>query len=51
MVNSRVNKLGYRYSHVSNDDGKTWISKEESIIDPGCNGGLRYSHAEKIYYY
>lgn len=49
MVNSRVNKLGYRYSHVSNDDGKTWISKkEESIIDPGCNGSLiRYSHDEK----
>ena len=49
MVNSRVNKLGYRYSHVSNDDGKTWISKkEESIIDPGCNGSLiRYSHGEK----
>jgi sialidase-1 len=49
MVNSRVNKLGYRYSHVSNDDGKTWISKkEESIIDPGCNGSLiRYSYGEK----
>tara|TARA_B100000035_G_scaffold223115_1_gene191682 strand:+ start:120 stop:1181 length:1062 start_codon:yes stop_codon:yes gene_type:complete len=49
MVNSRVNKLGYRYSHVSNDYGKTWISKkEESIIDPGCNGSLiRYSHGEK----
>ena len=49
MVNSRVNKLGYRYSHVSNDDGKTWISKkEESIIDPGCNGSLiRYSHDKK----
>ena len=49
MVNSRVNKLGYRYSHVSNDDGKTWISKkEESIIDPGCNGSLiRYSHGKK----
>ena len=49
MVNSRVNKLGYRYSHVSNDDGKTWISKkEESIIDPGCNGSLiRYSQGEK----
>ena len=49
MVNSRVNKLGYRYSHVSNDDGKTWISKkEESIIDPGCNGSLiRYSRGGK----
>ena len=49
MVNSRVNKSGYRYSHFSNDDGKTWISKkEESIIDPGCNGSLiRYSHGEK----
>ena len=45
MVNSRVNNSGFRYSHVSNDFGKTWLTKkEESIIDPGCNGSfIRYS--------
>ena len=44
MVNSRVNNLGYRYSHISQDFGNTWRSKiEEDIIDPGCNGSiLRY---------
>ena len=49
MVNSRVNNSGYRYSHVSNDNGKSWISKkEENIIDPGCNGSiLKYNYNEK----
>ena len=32
MVNSRVNNLGYRYSHISNDNGKSWISKKEENI-------------------
>ena len=32
MVNSRVNNSGYRYSHVSNDNGKSWISKKEENI-------------------
>ena len=41
MVNSRVNNLGYRYSHISDDKGKSWISKKEvNIIDPGCNGSI-----------
>ncbi len=41
MVNSRVNNLGYRYSHLSKDFGNTWTSKaEEEIIDPGCNGSI-----------
>ena len=31
---------------------KLGFQKEESIIDPGCNGSLiRYSHGEKMYYY
>ena len=41
MVNSRVNNLGFRYSHISQDFGNTWISKtEEDVIDPGCNGSI-----------
>ena len=41
MVNSRVNNLGFRYSHLTYDKGKSWISKEEkSIIDPGCNAAF-----------
>ncbi len=41
MVNSRVNNLGYRYSHLSKDFGNTWTSKaEEDIKDPGCNGSI-----------
>ena len=49
MVNSRVNNLGYRYSHISDDKGKSWISKkEENIIDPGCNGSiLKYNFNNK----
>ena len=41
MVNSRTNKNGYRYSHISNDKGKTWISEKRiDLIDPGCNASL-----------
>jgi len=41
MVNSRVNGKGYRYSHISNDKGKTWISEPRNdLIDPGCNASL-----------
>jgi len=49
MVNSRVNNLGFRYSHISQDFGNTWRSKiEEDIIDPGCNGSiLRYEFNSK----
>ncbi len=48
MVNSRVNKLGMRYSHVSADQGKTWISQAEtSLPDPGCNASvIRYKGAQ-----
>ena len=41
MVNSRTNKKGFRYSHISTDKGKTWISEKRSdLIDPGCNASL-----------
>ena len=41
MVNSRTNKKGFRYSHISTDMGKTWISEKRiDLIDPGCNASL-----------
>ena len=41
MVNSRTNKKGFRYSHISTDKGKTWISEKRiDLIDPGCNASL-----------
>ncbi|PID29546.1 MAG: sialidase [Candidatus Cloacimonadota bacterium] len=46
MVNSRINGgAGYRYVHISNDEGKTWVSKPDpTLVDPGCNASIvRYS--------
>lgn len=45
MINSRVNGLGLRYSHISMDEGKTWVSQPDSLLpDPGCNAGfIRYT--------
>ncbi len=45
MINSRVNRKGMRYVHVSDDLGATWHSRAEPLlIDPGCNGSIiRYS--------
>lgn len=41
MVNSRVNKLGMRVVHISKDEGKTWLSRNEtSLVDPACNGAI-----------
>lgn len=41
MVNSRVNKNGNRFVHISSDEGKTWTSKSEtSLVDPSCNGAI-----------
>jgi sialidase-1 len=44
MVNSRANKKGKRYVHVSKDRGKTWDTRPEPVLtDPGCNASiLRY---------
>ncbi|RTE54093.1 exo-alpha-sialidase [Arenibacter aquaticus] len=49
MINSRVNKSGMRYTHISNDEGKTWTtSPEPELIDPGCNGSIiRYTSIEQ----
>jgi sialidase-1 len=41
MINSRLNGSGIRYVHISEDDGKTWLTKpDSSLIDPGCNASL-----------
>ncbi len=51
MINSRVNRAGKRYSHISRDEGKTWVSKaEDELIDPGCNGSIiRYTFTKDGY--
>lgn len=48
MINSRVNKSGMRYVHISSDEGKSWTtSPEPQLIDPGCNGSIiRYTSIE-----
>lgn len=45
MINSRVNKGGRRYVHISSDKGMTWSSSPApELIDPGNNGSIiRYS--------
>lgn len=45
MVNSRVAGAGVRFVHLSEDEGKTWISKPDSIlVDPACNASIiRYT--------
>ena len=41
MVNSRVNKAGYRYIHTSSNQGKSWETYiDSSLIDPACNASL-----------
>lgn len=45
MINSRLNRKGYRQTFTSSDEGKTWASRpDHSLVDPGCNAGIiRYS--------
>jgi len=41
MVNARVNGGGLRYVHVSGDEGKSWVSRADSVlVDPGCNASI-----------
>lgn len=51
MVNSRVNKKGKRWIHVSTDQGQSWESRAEPTLeDPGCNGSIiRYTSMENGY--
>ena len=51
MINSRVQKAGCRYVHISNDQGKTWSTKpDSSLIDPACNAGfIRYKSKKNKY--
>lgn len=45
MINSRINGAGYRYVHISSDEGKSWESRPvRELTDPGNNGSIiRYS--------
>jgi len=45
MINARVNNPGYRYIHVSDDEGKSWESRAaHELPDPGNNGSfIRYT--------
>ena len=46
MINSRANnKKTFRYVHISSDEGKTWLTREEpNLIDPRCNASIiRYT--------
>ncbi|WP_277481617.1 sialidase family protein [Catalinimonas alkaloidigena] len=48
MINSRVNELGLRYVHISDDEGKSWVSQpDSSLLDPGCNASLIRYNFEK----
>ncbi|MCB0475957.1 MAG: exo-alpha-sialidase, partial [Flavobacteriaceae bacterium] len=51
MINSRANKTGYRYVHISNDNGKSWQSKAAiDLPDPGCNASIiRYTSTKDGY--
>lgn len=51
MVNSRVNKAGLRYIHVSDDQGMSWNSVADySLIDPSCNAAL-LKHSDGTLYF
>jgi len=45
LINSRVNKGGMRYIHISEDYGNTWKTMSQpELADPGCNASLiRYT--------
>ena len=45
LINSRVNGEGFRFIHISSDQGKSWQSWPDSnLIDPGCNASMiRYT--------
>jgi sialidase-1 len=45
MINSRVNRAGFRYVYHSTDQGFHWTGgPDSSLRDPGCNAGfIRYS--------
>ena len=49
MVNSRVTEKGFRYVHISADEGRSWKSRPEpQLADPSCNASIiRYSSNQK----
>lgn len=51
MINSRVHHKGLRIVHTSQDEGKTWETREEpQLIDPGNNASfIRYTSVDDGY--
>ncbi|MCL3781029.1 exo-alpha-sialidase [Prolixibacteraceae bacterium JC049] len=51
MINSRVQGLGYRYVHISKDNGASWHSfGDTTLIDPACNASIiRYTSKKDGY--
>lgn len=50
MINARANdKKGFRYVHISSDEGKTWTTNPEpQLSDPGCNASIiRYTSTKE----
>lgn len=46
MVNSRVRQGELRFTHVSEDKGKTWTTQAEpQLADPACNASIIKIHA------
>lgn len=41
MINSRVQDMGFRYVHISNDMGNSWESRPDTnLTDPACNASI-----------
>ena len=51
MINSRVHPQGFRVVHTSNNEGKSWETRDEpQLIDPGNNASIiRYTAIEDGY--
>lgn len=49
MINSRKNKEGNRFIHISRDQGKTWSSRAAiELPDPACNASIIRYPSEKL---
>lgn len=51
MINSRVQRLGHRFVHISDDEGQSWESNPDTtLIDPSCNASIiRYTSIKDGY--
>ena len=51
MVNSRLNREGYRQTYISSDEGKTWASRpDQSLVDPGSPATVQKNQRLEFYY-